>query len=72
MLERVIPYFPAAVVADSLRLVAPTWTHEGRWGVQRDELIEPYADWLAAHGVLDTAKGWEHATTNGLLPGERP
>ena len=67
VLERVIPYFPADVLGESLRRVAPTWP-EGRWGVQRAELLGPYAAWLAEHGVLRSADGWERATTNDLLP----
>jgi putative hydroxymethylpyrimidine transport system substrate-binding protein len=68
VLERVIPYFPADVLTESLRLVAPTWLHDGRWGVQRAELLGPYAAWLAEHGVLRSADGWERATTNELVP----
>ncbi|HEY1480232.1 MAG TPA: ABC transporter substrate-binding protein [Gaiellales bacterium] len=69
VLERVMPYFPADVLAESLRLIAPTWTHDGRWGEQRDELLGPYTAWLAAHGVLDDANAWMGATTNDLRPG---
>jgi putative hydroxymethylpyrimidine transport system substrate-binding protein len=68
VLERVIPYFPAGVLARSLQLIAPTWTHEGAWGLQRNELLGPYATWLAEHGVLRSAAGSCEATTNELLP----
>jgi NitT/TauT family transport system substrate-binding protein len=68
VLERVLPYFPRQVIAESLRLIAPTWTHDGHWGVQRDELIGPYATWLAEHGVLGSAEAAIDATTNELLP----
>ena len=67
VLERVIPYFPADVLGESLRRVAPTWFCDGRWGVQRAELLGPYAAWLAEHGVLRSADGWERATTNDLF-----
>ena len=69
VLERVVPYFPRAMLARSLELIAPTWTYDGRWGVQRPELTHPYAQWLADAGILrsgDVARG---ATTNEYLPG---
>lgn len=69
VLERVIAYFPAAVIERSLALVGATWLHEGRWGEQRDELIDSYARWLAAHRVLRGGEGWTNAITNDLLPG---
>jgi putative hydroxymethylpyrimidine transport system substrate-binding protein len=67
VLERVIPYFPPEVLSRSLHLIAPTWTHAGRWGVQRDELVLPYAEWLAEHGVLRSAAGSSEAFSNALL-----
>lgn len=69
VLERVIAFFPEPLLARSLALVAPTWTHGGRWGEQRTELLAPYAGWLAEHGVLRSADVWSGATTNELLPG---
>jgi putative hydroxymethylpyrimidine transport system substrate-binding protein len=68
VLERVIPYFPAEVLARSLQLIAPTWTHAGRWGVQRESLVVPYAEWLSEHGVLRSADGARGAFSNELLP----
>jgi putative hydroxymethylpyrimidine transport system substrate-binding protein len=68
VLERVMPYFPAAVLAESLRLIAPTWQHDVRFGEQREELLGPYARWLHEHGVLRSADAWIGATTNDLLP----
>ena len=68
VLERVAAYFPAPVLARSLELVAPTWTHGGRWGEQRDALVGPYAEWLAAHGVLGSPEAAAGATTNEVLP----
>jgi putative hydroxymethylpyrimidine transport system substrate-binding protein len=67
VLERVMAYFPREVLAESLRLIAPTWTHDGRWGVQRDELLGPYATWLAEHGILRSERALVGATTNDLL-----
>ncbi|WP_321789265.1 ABC transporter substrate-binding protein [Paraburkholderia sp. J94] len=67
-LERVIPYFPRALLKRSLPLIAPTWTHDGAWGVQRDALVHPYAQWLGKHGVLRDASQSAHAFTNAFLP----
>lgn len=76
LLERVIPYQPKDRLALSLELVSTSWFHDGQWGVQReDELVVPYARWLADHGALEDADAWKGATTNLLLPrtaGERP
>ncbi|MEO3857528.1 hypothetical protein [Acrocarpospora sp. B8E8] len=63
-----IPYFPRKLLSRSLELIAPTWTHGGRWGEIRTELMRPYADWLAANGVLATADGWADAVRTDLLP----
>ncbi|MEX3845431.1 ABC transporter substrate-binding protein [Paraburkholderia sp. BR10882] len=67
-LERVIPYFPRDLIARSLPLIAATWTHEGEWGWQRDELLHPYARWLQSYGVLRDASKSIHAATNAFLP----
>lgn len=66
--ERVIPYFPTALLTRSLPLIASTWTHHGRWGEQRQALLEPYADWLAGYGVLREPAQSMHAYTNAFLP----
>lgn len=68
VLERVVAYFPREMVARSLELIAPTWTHDGRWGVQRPELMDGYAHWLAEVGVLRSAEVAQGATTNDHLP----
>jgi len=67
--ERVIPYFPGALIERSLQHIAPTWLHQGRFGQQRQALLEPYAHWLHAHGILRSADAWRAATTNQYLPG---
>ena len=66
-MERVIPYFPTALIARSVDLVGTSWTHDGHWGVQRAELLGAYAEWLATHGVLGNASVWAKATTNDFL-----
>jgi NitT/TauT family transport system substrate-binding protein len=67
-IERVIPYFPRALLQRSIGLIAPSWTHQGRWGEQRAALLAPYAEWLHRHGILRSAEGWTDAVTNALLP----
>ncbi|MFF2015834.1 ABC transporter substrate-binding protein [Paenibacillus sp. NPDC058177] len=68
--ERIIPFFPARLVERSLPLIAGTWLHNGIWGVQRTELIEPYSEWLADHGILQDRNGWKTAYSNDFLPKE--
>lgn len=67
-LERVIPFFPRAILSRSLALIAPTWTHGGDWGRQRQELLAPYAAWLAQAGVIADPGVWRSAATNEFLP----
>jgi len=65
--ERVIPYFPPSLLERSLPLIAATWTHDGEWGIQRPELLDSYAQWLAKHGVLAGAENASSAYTNAFL-----
>ena len=66
--ERYIPYFPRDLLERSLALISTTWTHDGRWGEPRRELLAPYAAWLAEHGVIKSADSWLGATTDAFLP----
>lgn len=66
--ERATPYFPAELLSASLNKIAPTWLHQGRWGEQRQALLEPYAQWLHQHAVLETPHVWQAATSNAYLP----
>jgi NitT/TauT family transport system substrate-binding protein len=70
--ERVIPYFPRELIVRSLPRIAPTWLHEGRWGWQREDLLQPYAAWLAEHGIVADAEVWRRAFSNDYLPEGRP
>ncbi|MFN3766874.1 MAG: ABC transporter substrate-binding protein [Ectopseudomonas guguanensis] len=70
--EASTPYFPSELLSNSLRTIAPSWLHEGRWGEQREALIAPYARWLHEHGVLDDGEAWRGATSNAYLSGARP
>ncbi|HEY0186828.1 MAG TPA: ABC transporter substrate-binding protein [Cellulomonas sp.] len=65
----VTPYFPPAVLERSVRLVAPTWFHAGRWGTLRDDLVAPYARWLLAHDALPDLAGLAGAGAGPLATG---
>ncbi|MGY4533131.1 putative hydroxymethylpyrimidine transport system substrate-binding protein [Pseudomonas sp. TE3786] len=67
--ENVTPYFPAELLSASLHTIAPSWLHEGRWGEQREPLLQGYAQWLHQYGVLDNPQVWRGATSNAFLPG---
>jgi len=67
-IERVIPYFPRAILKRSLDLIGASWLHQGRWGEQRSALLEPYAEWLHRHGILRSPDAWRTAVTNDFLP----
>jgi len=69
LLQRIIPYQPSWRLERSLELVAPTWFHGGRWGLQREQdLVADYARWLAKYDVLTDPDVWRGATTNEFLP----
>jgi putative hydroxymethylpyrimidine transport system substrate-binding protein len=58
---RVTPYFRPATIRASIAAIAPTWFHNGVWGVVRDELVGPYADWLFSNGILRNPGAWPEA-----------
>jgi putative hydroxymethylpyrimidine transport system substrate-binding protein len=62
--ERVTPYFSPRIIRASLAAIAPTWFHDGSWGVVRDELVGPYAHWLAEHGILHEPESWRDAISS--------
>ncbi len=64
LLSDVMPYFPPDVIARSIDAIAGTWFHENSWGTVRPELIEPYAHWLAGHGILTAPERWRAAFAN--------
>jgi putative hydroxymethylpyrimidine transport system substrate-binding protein len=69
LLESVVRYQPSWRLARSLELVATSWFHDGRWGVQREnDLVAGYARWLTDNGVLTSADVWRGATTNEFVP----
>ncbi len=69
VIERAVPYFPRRLLQRSLALIGASWLHDGEWGVQRSELLAPYAAWLQSHGILRRADVWTDAVTNRYLPG---
>ncbi len=66
--DSVIPYIPHDLIIRSLPRIATTWLHEGRWGWQREDLLRPYAVWLAEHGIVADAEIWQSAFSNEFLP----
>ncbi|KAB7756306.1 MULTISPECIES: ABC transporter substrate-binding protein [Mycobacteriaceae] len=64
LLGDVMPYFPPDVIARSLDAIAGTWFFGNDWGTVRPELIEPYAHWLAGHGILTAPERWRAAFAN--------
>lgn len=65
VLERCMPWARPALLGRSLELVAPTWFHDGTWGVNRPELHAPYAEWLADNGILRDPGIWREAVRDG-------
>ena len=61
VLEKVTPYFPPRTIRDSITAIAPTWFWNQTWGQIRDELVGPYAAWLASHGILREPGRWGEA-----------
>jgi putative hydroxymethylpyrimidine transport system substrate-binding protein len=65
--ERTIPYFAHDLLERSLQQIATTWLHDGNWGVQRAELMEPYAIWLERNNILRDHSVWRRAISNDYL-----
>ncbi|MBJ7339269.1 ABC transporter substrate-binding protein [Mycolicibacterium sp.] len=61
VLRDVTPYFTDDVLTRSLAAISGTWFHDGRWGVIRRELIEPYAHWLYDNHILTSSHRWQDA-----------
>lgn len=59
--ERVTPYFSRGLLEASSLLAASTWLHDGRWGALREELLAPYAEWMAHHGLVGDREVWHDA-----------
>jgi putative hydroxymethylpyrimidine transport system substrate-binding protein len=64
--EAVTPYFSSGLLRRSIAAIAPTWfadeqVSEDSWGGIRNELVGPYAHWLAQHGILTSPDRWPDA-----------
>ncbi|KAA8996121.1 ABC transporter substrate-binding protein [Affinibrenneria salicis] len=66
--EKTTPYFPSDLLSASLNAITPTWFHQRQWGIQRESLLQPYAQWLHQNGIINHAGIWRDATTNRFLP----
>ncbi|MGH3643963.1 MAG: ABC transporter substrate-binding protein [Mycobacterium sp.] len=69
VLRGVTPYFTDHVITRSLEAISGTWFHDGQWGTIRRELVEPYAHWLAEHGILSTPERWQEAVLDASAAG---
>jgi putative hydroxymethylpyrimidine transport system substrate-binding protein len=69
VLRDVTPYFTDEVITRSLKAISGTWFHDGHWGTIRRELVEPYAHWLAEHGILSTPERWHEALLDSSAAG---
>jgi putative hydroxymethylpyrimidine transport system substrate-binding protein len=69
VLRGVTPYFTDEVITRSLEAISGTWFHDGHWGAIRRELVEPYAHWLAEHGILSTPERWHEAVLDASAAG---
>lgn len=72
LLAEVIPYFERQTIARSLAAISGTWFHDDRWGQIRDELVGPYAYWLAEHGILTGPEQWRDAVIDVSEPARVP
>lgn len=70
--EQITPYFGPDLLTRSLGLVAPTWTHGGRWGEPRAELLGPYARKLARWGLIEDEEIWRDSCTREFLGRHEP
>lgn len=63
-----LPHIHADILGESLALVAPSWTHDGRWGSVRQDLLGPYAGWLHERGLIGGSDLPPGAVTDEFLP----
>jgi NitT/TauT family transport system substrate-binding protein len=52
-MQKVIPYFPEAVIDASCRALVPKWGRPGEWGTLDFDRMTSYAAWLHAHQLAD-------------------
>lgn len=69
--EKTIPYFPQYLIENSLPKIALSWTKDGEWGIQYEDVMKEYSDWLLENGILTNKDGWKTAYTNEYLSKER-
>jgi ABC-type nitrate/sulfonate/bicarbonate transport system substrate-binding protein len=67
-LQKALLNYHPDLIKESLSLVTPTWTVDGRWGYQDPEVFENYAQWLAGHGLIGSTDSLDGAFINDYLP----
>jgi NitT/TauT family transport system substrate-binding protein len=57
-----------SIIRESLALVSPTWTRDGRrWGEFDPKLLESYAQWLVDNGLLASVDPLAGAVTSQFI-----
>ena len=59
--ELATPYFPTELLSQSLKAIAPTWLHNGKWGELRPDVMEEYTHWLAKNAIVSDRNIWRSA-----------
>jgi ABC-type nitrate/sulfonate/bicarbonate transport system substrate-binding protein len=68
---KAVPDTDPALVRESAAWLAPQFQAEAsRWGEQKLEIWQNYADWLLKNGALDKAIDAKAAFNNDFLPGK--
>lgn len=55
------------LIAESLALVAPTWTKNGQWGIINENDVSTYAEWLVEHKLLKSSDYVKGAVNNTFV-----
>lgn len=55
------------LLAESLALVTPTWTKNGKWGIIDENDISTYAEWLVEHKLLSSTNSVKGAINNKFV-----
>jgi NitT/TauT family transport system substrate-binding protein len=59
--ELTTPYFSKGLLSQSLKAIAPTWLHNGKWGELRPDVMEEYTHWLAKNAIVSDRNIWRSA-----------
>ena len=69
VLIRAVPELNADLVRASQKWLSPRYQDDApRWGEQKKEVWEGYADWMTSHGIMKQKIDFDKAFTNEFLP----